>query len=880
MRNLLLSLLAFHNIMTTARALVSTSAWKRHLRIELFFSSTDELRERIGFLRSKGITSFNLVNKSNKDKLLESVKIIESEFSEEIRNTSICVHYSLKYNKSRKVDGAFHRFHEFVTELDELNHNKELLLVSGSGPKGKFNSLTALQTLRKESANVSCSVAVAFNPFFPDQADYDKEISRLSQKIESGMVSKVYLQFGTNLERLKTALQLLKKRQTTSAQKFQICGSIFLPTKKLIAQQRFRPWNGVFLSDDFLASEDSARGIVLQMMKLYEEFGSEILIEAPGIRTQKDWLVLESLLAERDDDKVIERQNQSCSANDSKNSKRRKIGGTTTAGESKSPPIIPEGPAVVLFHSHDVRLFDNPAIRMASRHGRVVPVFLWSRREQGMWGATGCLEVVLKDALHHIERKLKEFDLMLICREGNDSSKLLQKIAEECNAGAVYWNKEHTPEGQEREERYRKILNAGFHGGHWGTLMPFLNACKKQLGDPRVPMSRADTFSMLEAMTGPEKWPESIRISELGMAVVNGKYKWDVPILERFPMSEEDALSSMNEFFSDGFAKYEQERSRADIRGSTSKLSAHLRVGTLSPNELYYRIEGSSMAPAERKTFSRRLFWRDLAYFQLQNFPTMRDESIRRHYENIAWCSGEEEEKRFNAWKKGLTGYPLVDAGMRELYATGWMTQSLRMVVASFLVEYLRVNWVKGCEWFHYTLVDADSAINPMMWQNAGRSGIDQWNFSMSPVAASQDPTGSYTRKWVPELAKLPKSVLHRPWEAPSQVLQAADVVLGSSYPSRIITDLKRERAQSVEAVLEARRQNQQFNNDRGYDIVNLPNGKQTVLFTKKEFRIDRQGNAIVEAPRGASSRAGSGRGRRGKAAQKKLLRKKAAVKK
>lgn len=182
---------------------------------------------------------------------------------------------------------------------------------------------------------------------------------------------------------------------------------------------------------------------------------------------------------------------------------------------------------------------------------------------------------------------------------------------------------------------------------------------------------------------------------------------------------------------------------------------------------------------------------------------------------------------------------------MRELYKTGWMTQSVRMVVASFLTEYLRVNWVKGCEWFHYTLADADSAINPMMWQNAGRSGIDQWNFVMSPVAASQDGTGSYTKKWVPELSKLKKPLLHKPWEAPASVLKDAGIVLGETYPHRIVSDLASERSKSDTNVLNMRRKNQDFNTNRGYDLVSV-GGKQTVVFTKKQFRIDREGNVMT----------------------------------
>jgi len=156
-------------------------------------------------------------------------------------------------------------------------------------------------------------------------------------------------------------------------------------------------------------------------------------------------------------------------------------------------------------------------------------------------------------------------------------------------------------------------------------------------------------------------------------------------------VSEQNAKKVMDAFFKPigdngygGFQRYERDRSRADIETSTSILSAHLRIGTLSPNEFYYRIEDSGLKYDERKTISRRLFWCDLAYYHLVNFPNMREVSIRSHYDETEWVSGEEEARRFKAWKTGKTGYPLVDAGMRELYKTGWMTQSIRMVVASF----------------------------------------------------------------------------------------------------------------------------------------------------------------------------------------------------
>merc|ERR1719491_1108446 len=169
----------------------------------------------------------------------------------------------------------------------------------------------------------------------------------------------------------------------------------------------------------------------------------------------------------------------------------------------------------------------------------------------------------------------------------------------------------------------------------------------------------------------------------------------------------------------------------------------------------------------------------------------------------MEWVGGAEEDHRFEAWKNGMTGFPMVDA---------------------------------------------DSAINAMMWQNAGRSGIDQWNFVLSPKTASQDPTGEYTKKWVPELAALPTiNLVHRPWEATEEVLKDAGVVFGQTYPHRIVKDLKRERQHSIDSTLAMRRNSQEYNSDRGYDLIDLPNGKRSVVFTKKEYRIDEKGNLLKE---------------------------------
>ena len=274
---------------------------------------------------------------------------------------------------------------------------------------------------------------------------------------------------------------------------------------------------------------------------------------------------------------------------------------------------------------------------------------------------------------------------------------------------------------------------------------------------------------------------------------------------------------------------------------------------------MYHQLKEAN-AKEVSKTFWRRLVWRDLAYWQLWLFPRMRNHAIRAHYAGMEW---RDDPALLKAWQRGVTGYPLVDAGMRELWATGWMHQNIRMVVAVFLTEICSISWVEGERWFHETLVDADLAINAMMWQNAGKTGLDPWNFTMNPAGSTQDPHGEYVRQWCPELQGLPKHYIHSPWEALPGELSKHGVVLGENYPVRVgPLNLKQARAENAGRIRAARKGQESWIDEGGYDLLCLPHGATANglhdgckfrVFTKPDIRnpSGKGGGSSSGAPKG-----------------------------
>jgi deoxyribodipyrimidine photo-lyase len=240
---------------------------------------------------------------------------------------------------------------------------------------------------------------------------------------------------------------------------------------------------------------------------------------------------------------------------------------------------------------------------------------------------------------------------------------------------------------------------------------------------------------------------------------------------------------------------YGDERNRPD-KLSTSKLSPYLRFGQLSPRQIWHTtnaaIADNSKLRKDGEKFLSEVGWREFSYHLLYHFPTLPNENLRPEFNAFPWV---DNPKALHAWQKGMTGYPIVDAGMRELYATGWMHNRVRMIVASFLIKDLRVHWQHGEAWFWDTLVDADQASNAASWQWVAGCGADAAPYFriFNPITQGEkfDPEGHYVRRWIPELAKLPQQCLHKPWEASPLILKAADVKLGATYPNPMVDHSK-----------------------------------------------------------------------------------------
>jgi deoxyribodipyrimidine photo-lyase len=289
-------------------------------------------------------------------------------------------------------------------------------------------------------------------------------------------------------------------------------------------------------------------------------------------------------------------------------------------------------------------------------------------------------------------------------------------------------------------------------------------------------------------LRAPAEWPASLQISKLGL---EPKVDWAGGLRQTWRPGERGASRQMKAFLDRAIETYSTDRDRPDRRG-TSRLSPHLHFGEIGVRQIWHAVRrhGAAADPSEEMhaTYLRQIAWREFSYHLLFHFPDTPRQALRPEFRRFPWRV---DRKRLRAWTRGMTGYPLVDAGMRELWHTGWMHNRVRMLAASFLVKHLMIPWQEGAAWFWDTLVDADLANNTMGWQWSAGCGADAAPYFriFNPVIQGEkfDPDGEYVRRWVPELTRLPNRWIHKPWEAPAELLSKAGVELGKNYPRPIV---------------------------------------------------------------------------------------------
>ncbi|WP_313894206.1 deoxyribodipyrimidine photo-lyase [Psychrobacillus sp.] len=456
---------------------------------------------------------------------------------------------------------------------------------------------------------------------------------------------------------------------------------------------------------------------------------------------------------------------------------------------------------IIVWFRKDLRLHDNPVLWEAAKQGIIIPVFIWSEEEEREYAGSEATRWWLHHTLLTLERNLKAKGLPLILRLGN-SLEELTSICKQTKADAVFFAERFEPFIISRDSEITKsLLLRGLEVRLFSANLLFTPSnLLNQKNEPYKVFTSFWKKTMIESVNLPLSVPvnmvsynksiPTLRVSDLGLLSTIG---WDEKFHMYWDPGENGAIKKWGNFTSEGLSRYVKDR---DIpsSSSTSLLSAHLAWGDISVRAIWHSVKGLNEIESSEymhesiQAFLRQLIWREFAYNQLIYFPTILHTPLREKFKKFPWRGSDEE---FLKWQKGLTGYPLVDAGMRELWETGTIHNRIRMVVASFLTKHLLISWEEGSEWFKKTLVDFDAANNAMGWQWVAGSGIDAAPYFriFNPIIQSKkfDPDGIYIRKWVPELAKIPSKYIHEPWKAPKNVLMECDVVLGKTYPLPII---------------------------------------------------------------------------------------------
>jgi deoxyribodipyrimidine photo-lyase len=466
---------------------------------------------------------------------------------------------------------------------------------------------------------------------------------------------------------------------------------------------------------------------------------------------------------------------------------------------------------VIVWFRNDLRTADNAALSAAAETGRPV-ICLWIRNFVGPVRAPGAAQAWwLHHSLSALSKKLSSLGTPLILRSGNPAA-MLRALVGETGAGSVYWNRRYDPaaipldasikadlrekglevrtfDGQLLHEP-TQVKTAG--GTQFKVFTPFWRTFRSG-PEPRLPFDAPVKLFQASGRIASERLED--------WNLLPAKPDWAGGMREEWTPGEDGAQVRLSEFVSGALKDYAEDRNIPG-RLTTSKLSPHLAMGEVTPFQLWHADYSAANANGhDIEKFRSEVGWREFAYHLLFHYPGLATDNFNASFNAFPWAKA--DPHHLKAWHQGKTGYPIVDAGMRELWATGWMHNRVRMIVASFLIKHLMIDWREGERWFWDTLVDACPANNPASWQWVAGSGADAAPYYriFNPVLQGEkfDSDGTYVRKWVPELAAMPDRFLHKPWDAPLPILKTAGVRLGVTYPKPVIDhDQARHRALSA----------------------------------------------------------------------------------
>lgn len=465
---------------------------------------------------------------------------------------------------------------------------------------------------------------------------------------------------------------------------------------------------------------------------------------------------------------------------------------------------------IIVWFRQDLRVSDNPALLAAAQKGQpVIPLYILDDETPGEWKPGGAARWWLHHSLEALQQSLSKLGAPLILRTGN-AKEIISELVTACDASGVYWNRLYEPFSIARDKEIKaslqdaEIETRSFNGsllnepwtietkagGFYKVYTRYWHACRDK-GEPAPPSETPDCISPASAKVASDD------LNDWGLLPT--RPDWAKGFRDRWVPGEHGAQERLETFLDEAAENYIEQRNLPAVLG-TSNLSPSLHTGDISPRQIWHQTIQKLGWTGQTEAFLKEIVWREFAYHVFYYLPDLPHKPMNQKFADFPWA---DDADGLKAWQQGMTGYPMVDAGMRELWQTGHMHNRVRMIVGSFLVKHLLLPWQDGEAWFWDTLVDADLAVNAFSWQWIGGCGADAAPYFriFNPITQGDkfDGEGEYVRKYIPEIASLPNKYLFSPWEAPADVLTDADIELGKTYPEPLVAH-KAARERALEA--------------------------------------------------------------------------------